>query len=330
MQHSKKALEYESDQVPLKNEAIDYIAAGVGCNCLVALSEVGLLAKIIDYGSVDVEDLAAFDNPLLLASALETLERSDVVRKEENTFYITEFGRALARYIGLITIFFDGYGQLVSYQGKISRNRIKNKNKWIRGKAISKAASSISEKMIDPIIVEEMLRSNVSGTVCDLGCGYGGMLSKICHKTGNPGLGFDSEPEVVRESRKKFEKTNITIELANIEKFEGVWENVVALIQCHVFHDFTPNQRCIQIMNSYLGNFPNLKYFFYIDTVSPSCTHANLFPGFDYVHGLLGIPTRNYEETVEMFSDSSYQVLKEVPLELPNTFLWILTPVKKG
>jgi len=152
------------------------------------------------------------------------------------------------------------------------------------------------------------------------------MLSKICKKTGNPGLGFESEPTVVKQANKLLKNTDVTVELGNISELNGVWEDVVMLMQCHVFHDFTPEQKCIEIMNSYLTSFPNLKCFFYIDTVTPSPAHNELFPGFDYVHGLLGIPTRTYEETQEMFKNSKFKMIKEVPLDLPNTFIWLLAP----
>ena len=205
-----------------------------------------------------------------------------------------------------------------------------NKQKLIKGESISKAAVIIAEKMIVPEMIREMIWMKVAGTICDLGCGYADMLSKICYATGNPGLGFDSELKVVQEAAKIFDGSSIAVELGDITNLEGIWEDVTTLVQCHVFHDFTPNEVCVNIINSYLDNFPNLKSFFYVDTVTPSAMSDELFPGFDYVHGLLGITTRNYEETIEMFSQSSYEVAKEIRLnDLPNTFLWVLVPKKK-
>lgn len=326
MQRSKKSDQIEGESLSLKNKAMDYITIGVGCNCLVALSETGVLYVLLNNGRISLGDIEVYGEPVCITSALITLEKCGVVRKEGNDFYITAFGRVLSEYIGLVNIFFDGYASLIAQQGQIAQNRISDKKRLIKGTAVSKASTLISEKLIDPVIIQEILELNLSGTICDLGCGYATMLSKICQISGNPGLGFDSESKVLNRARKRLRKTNITVELGDILKLHGVWEDVVILMQCHVFHDFTPNQNCIDIINSYLTTFPNLKCFCYVDTVAPSFASNKLFPGFDYVHGLLGIPTRTYEETIQLFSDSMYSVFKEVPLELPNTFLWVLSP----
>ncbi len=153
------------------------------------------------------------------------------------------------------------------------------------------------------------------------------MLSSICKVTGNPGLGFDSEPKVVKRAKNQFKRTNIIIEQMDITNFQGIWEDVVVLIQCHVFHDFTPQERCVRLMNSFIDNFPHLKCFFFLDSVAPCDSRDEILPGFDYVHGLLGMKMRTYQETITMFKNSNYTVSKEVQIDgVPNTFLWILVP----
>ncbi len=325
-----KSQQSDLEPLTLNDQVMDYLTIGVGCNCLIALFEAGVLETLINPGYVSENALNAYGDPLCLKSALTTLERSQVVKKKGGNFKLTEFGKALVKKIGLFTIFFDGYGELIASQTKIVKKEKVDKHKLMRGVSISKAATFISDQMIDPILLKEILEIKLVGTICDLGCGSATMLSKICQKTKNHGLGFDSEPEVIEQAAKKLQGTNVTVEVGDITELNGVWEDVVMLIQNHVFHDFTPEKRCIDIMNSYLEIFPNMKCFFYIDTVSPATSKDKIFPGFDYVHGLLGIPTRTYEETMQMFSHSKYKVVKEVPIpELPNTFLWVLYP-KRG
>ena len=92
------------------------------------------------------------------------------------------------------------------------------------------------------------------------------------------------------------------------------------------FHDFTPNEKSIKIIDSFLENFPKLKCFFYMDIVTPSESQGDIMPGYDYVHGLMGIKTRTYEETMEVFIKSRFEVIKERPIVgLPNTYLWVLS-----
>lgn len=330
MQDLDEPIQLVDSSLHMNQRSIDFITIGVGCNCLTIISETGLLNYLLQNGYISVNQIDVFGEFKCIYSALITLEKCDVVKRRDNDFYITEFGRELSRYIGLITIFFDGYANLVAQQTLIARGNDLNRSQLINETAVSKASVHISERLIDPIIIQEIQEVNLSGVICDLGCGYGRMLSNICQETGNPGLGFDSEAKVVEKAIQKLGKENITFEVCNISKLQGIWEDVSILVQCHVFHDFTPNQKCIDIMNSYLMSFPNMKYFFYIDTVSPSSTKNALFPGFDYIHGLLGIQTRTYEETREMFAGSRYEIIKEISLELPNTFLWVLSPKEEG
>lgn len=311
-------------------QAIEFITIGVGCNCLVALFEAGVLQVLLEQGYLSEANIESYSNPICIKSALTTLTKCQVLKKDE-TYQMTEFGRTLAENIGLVTIFFDGYGSLVAKQSQISRKKNRSLKNLINGTSVSHSSTLIAQNTIDPLILDEFANLKFLGTICDLGCGYATMLTKICKATGNPGLGFDSEPKVVKQAKKKLANSNISIEQGDITQLQGVWEDVVILMQRHVFHDFTPNERCIDIMNSYFNNFPNLKYFFYVDTVSPSHLKDELLPGFDYVHGLLGIQTRTYEETLQMFKDSNYDVMKEVSIpKLPNTFLWILLQKKSS
>lgn len=307
-------------------DPIDFINAGVGCNCLVALSEAGFLNKILESNQLDDKKIENCANSICIQSAVLTLEKCGVFIRYEDCYKLTEFGRRLIEYIGMITIFFDGYAGLVANQAEIVKSeKPKDINKLVKWTSVSESSIKISEQMLDPIILKEMEGLDFSGTICDLGCGHGTILSKVCKQTGHKGLGFESHLETIQQAREQvyFE---VQIELADITNLQGVWDDVAVLMQAFVFHDFNPDIKCIEIMNSYLKNFPNLKYFFYSDIVTSSSDKPELFPGFDYVHGLLGIKTRTYEQTIEMFSKSNYKIYKEIPImDLPNTFLWILS-----
>lgn len=311
----------------LQKKTLQFISIGIGCNCLVSLNATGALNILLNTPFLTEQDISNLPNPIPIRMALLTLEKCRVVKKRGTNFQITALGRSLADQIGLINMLFDGYADLIAHQNQISNKEINNPAYFIRGSSISKAAVELAKNTFDPILMNEFSNLKISGLICDLGCGYGKMLSQICQQTGNPGLGFDNEQHVVHEAQKIFQETNISIQHKDIMNIQGLWEDVSALIQCHVLHDVRPDECCINIINSYLNNFPKLKYFFYLDTVSPSHSHNSILPGFDYVHGLLGLVPRTYEETINMFSQSHYNVFKEIAIPLlPNTFLWILTP----
>lgn len=311
-------------------KALDFITAGVACNCLTALYEAGLIDKLSRRDYLKKSEILKSSNPLCLQTAVVTLEKAGIFREEGNSFHLTTLGRESLEYLGLITIFFDGYGKLVANQSEIVKKRPKHVFKLIRGESVSRASRFISDKTTHPVILNVFSHLKFKGTICDLGCGYGDLLAKINRKTGYPGLGFESQPEVVKRANSKITK-NVVIERANITSLSGIWEDVVILMQSFVFHDFNPANYCAKLINSYLKNFPNLKYFFYADIVSPSHSHPDIFPGFDYVHGLLGTQTRTYEETLKMFSLTKFHIMKEIKIDkLPNTYLWILAIPESG
>jgi hypothetical protein len=328
MQNLRKSKQEPTKRIDNSSEeTLDFILSGIGCNCLVFLFTCGLFDKLIKNKLLNNKEIEKCSNPTAVKAALLTLEKCGVLEREKGNFRITSFGIALSEYIGLIRMLFDGYGDLMAMQNQIARKKIQKPSKLIRGTAISQSAVFLARNTIDPILLKEFSELKFSGTICDLGCGYARMLSQVCEATGNPGLGFDSEPKVVAQTKKLYDRNKIHIELGDISKLHGVWEDVVILMQCHVFHDFTPSKKCINILNSFLTNFPNLKYFFYIDSVAPANDSNEILPGFDYVHGLLGISPRTHEETLQMFDQSNYSLLKEVAIPgLPNTFLWVLSP----
>jgi len=310
---------------PLGNEVIDFIAAGVGCHCIVAIEHSGILSRMYDKGGVKHSEISSGVNHTAILAAMKTLVYCGLVEDSDGVYKLTGFGRELYAYRGLVTIFFDGYSDLLSDQGNIASSMSPHASQLIKRSAVAKAAAAISESFIDEVISREVLNSKVKGILCDLGCGTGRMLSKICRDTGNPGLGFEISAEVVEEARSIAPCGEIEIEQADITRLSGSWEEVSALFQCHVFHDFVTSGRLPKILDSYSEHFPNHQYFFYVDTCSPSEDMPALFPGFDYVHGLLGLETPTYQETTSEIEKSCYKIIKEVSLEgLPNTFLWLL------
>ena len=315
---------------PAKKRALNFITAGIGCNCLVTLFETGILDILLNKLYLSDLEINKNKHSACIKSALLTLEKCQVVKLYSKKYFkITKFGRALSEYLGLITMLFDGYGDLMAKQSKIVNKKIRNPEKLINGPSVSKSAVLLSQNLIDPILLNEIKNVNFAGTICDLGCGYARMLTKACEVTGNSGLGFDSEYIVIEQIKKKLgdKQSSISVELGDISNLIGTWDHVDVLMQCHVFHDFNPMENAVNILRSYLSNFPNLKYFFFIDTVSPSEKNNNILPGFDYIHGLQGMLMRTYDETLILFNLSNYEIFKEIPIpDMPNTFMWILIP----
>jgi hypothetical protein len=309
----------------LEEKVIEFISAGVACNCIVMLEELGIASLIKKTGFFSCKQIKTTNNPECIRSAFLTLVSCGVVKRQEAGFFLTNFGEELFRCRGLITIFFNGYSSLLKEQTKLALDT--NYNVSVNKLQIAKASNLIAQEMIDPLLVDIFSELQFEGTICDLGCGLGSTLTKLCEVTNCPGLGFEISREIVTQASLEAKK-NVCIECQDITKLEGAWEDIVILLQCHVFHDFIVGGQAEKLLDSYLQVFPNMKYFYYIDTVTPSESETKIFPGFDYIHGLQGIRTPTLEETLELFNNSQFSLNQQILIPgLPNTYLWILSRI---
>lgn len=243
-------------------------------------------------------------------------------------YQLTEFGNQLVKHRGSIGLIFGGYRHILANQEKYACDESHLVKKNIDYKAIARASIFFGDEAIDPIVIEVIKKLGIAGTICDLGCGACSRLVKLCALTNSSGLGIELASDAIKEAKKNIQFVeNVTIEQGDITRIERVYPEVELLMQFFVMHDIAAASECQEMMDSYLDNFPNLKYFIYTDVVSPSNSLNTQLAGFDYVHSLLGIKPRNYEETMKMFEHSQYSVVEEISiLGRPNTFMWILSP----
>lgn len=310
-----------------KSEAgLDLVAQGMACHCIAMLQRIGILDVLAVKGSIGDTDILRFANPLAIRSAITTLTQSGVMSAVNGTYSLTDLGKDILQHTGLISMLFDGYAGLYTHQSQLALNEAGEMPNLPDGRAIARAASLLSREFIEPLVVPMVQSLGVRGSVCDLGCGHGQMLGEICSAAGTSGIGFEICSEVVEAARSRFAGQPVEIEQGDVTNLNGVWEDVSVLIQCHVFHDLIAKPKCTDLLSSFRTTFPNHRYFFYIDTVAATPgDSASALPGFDYVHGLLGVKPASYEETTSMFRKSGYMIERETPIKgLPNTILWVL------
>ncbi|MFZ4100262.1 MAG: class I SAM-dependent methyltransferase [Chlamydiia bacterium] len=303
------------------------IAAGVGCQCLVALSTSGALQDLVLTGELDSDYIRAAPNPHALQAALVTLCGCEaVVQKSPGCFCITDIGRALVELIGVIRMNFDGYAGLLARQSALIQGEIADAGCWINGPAVAQASLLMSEHTIKPTAMQVCRHLVSAGRICDLGCGSGWMLSTLCQESGLSGLGVELDPEVVAEARRTL-PSRVEMIQADIGSLVGCWPDVSLVLQFHVFHDFSIIEDCVRIMRALLERFPSMEYFVYVDSVAPAVGDGSILPGFDYDHGLQGKTMRTRDETLTMFERSLYEVQNEMTIPgLPQTYLWVLKP----
>lgn len=306
-------------------DALKYISAGVVCFAIILLEHSGLLKKIIRNIPLNSKDIANINDNVLLNKAILELKINRIIRQESNHYLFTAFGHELIKYLGLVKYIYHGYSLFFSNQLEDAPYN----SREMRIDSIIEGSNDLAKKFFDPVIIKAIKKLNVRGTICDLGCGDGSRLKKVCKLFLCEGLGIERTLKNMK-SQVNNEKVYAQVRLqkgdiTNLKK--QIWPNVNIIMQTMVMHDITPAKKCINVINSYLKNFPNLKFFLYCDNVAPSLKLKSQLPGFDYIHGLLNVKTRNYEETIELLNLSKFQIIQEYPiLDLPNTFLWVLSP----
>lgn len=309
------------------DDALSFITAGVACNCITGLDQIGLLDRMVADGHISDESLDRYRNPPAIKTALLTLIHCGAVTRGSSSYALTPFGQNLAKHIGLITVFFSGYNGLVSCQSQIMNGTSLNLPlpSLLRSDVIAQASASISQRFIEPAVLSVFDSLDIRGTICDLGCGSGKLLKEICKVTGCSGLGLEINPDVAEQTGKEVDSSRIEIETADVTKLKGVWEDVSVLVQCHVLHEFSCDPSFPDLLSSFHRIFPNHQYLFYIDTVAADLRGEEIFPGFDYVHGLLGVQPATYDQTCNAFRQSDYDVKWEYSIpHLPNTYMWVL------
>ncbi len=307
---------------------LNFISAGIGCHAFTIIEKVGILTSFINHGffsEEEFENQEKFKNPLAIRSACLSLCMCNVLSKTGKIYTLTELGIQLAKNIGLITMLFEGYGELLVKGSAVALGNFPNPEKLMNGASIAYSSIQFGEETVDPSIIEIIQKLDIRGTICDLGCGSAHRLVKVCQAVSLPGLGLDAHPDAIRIA-KEFAKdfSSIKIEQADVTKLQGIWEDVEIIMQSFMTHDIIPDDLCIEIIRSYRNNFPNLKYFIIVDIVAPNDHFHSHMPGYDYVHGLLGIETRRYDKTIQIFLDAGYDIVDELPLNMPNTYIWIL------
>jgi len=313
---------------PLEALSMDFISAGIACQALCLLDTSGILKKIIDKGSLKKTSLKKFKNSHLIKSILVTLVGANILFSNDTHYFFTDLGYYVAKKIGFITLPLEGYKKLIAKQTQLLHDPKSYKNTDIDFSKIAQASIQFGEENLDPLLLDIFRSLKPKGTICDLGCGTGEKLVKICKKTHSSGLGIEQNRHVIKES-KKYTKNSPQVDIirGSIDSLKGVWEDVTVAMISFVFHDIPSKKECSKMINSYLTHFPRLHHLIVVDIVSPSPQVPTNLPGFDYVHGLQGFSPRNYEETLDTFIKGQYNIDQEIVVpNMPNTFIWILSP----
>ncbi len=316
----------------IDNQIMEFVAAGISCNALTVLDKVGLLQDLVNRGIVEEEEFSGnelYANPILIKSAIKSLCASKILKKTGSFFTLTTFGKKLVKHIGLINLLYNSYSGLLAMQTKLAYDKSIPFHGAIDFKSMALASDQIASDVVDPILINLFNKIEVSGTICDLGCGSGERLGNLCKQLNVPGLGIEYCDESIKLAQERYGDLPIQFEVGDVSKLRNVWEDVQIVMQSFMTHDLFPTSKCAPILKSYQLNFPNMKYLAILDIVSSDYSSRGYAPGYDYVHGLQGIETYNYRKVIDVYLKAGYEIEMEFKMPiLPNTYLWMLKPQK--
>ncbi len=327
----KKAAHHLADVQEMEISSVDFASIGIACHALCLINSAGILKKLDETGSFSESAVCKFTNAPLVKAALVTLVGAKVLYLKDRAYMLSQLGKQLAKNIGLVTLPLIGYRKLFSKQLQILKNPSDAKNSDIDFASIALASIDFGANDLDPLMLDIFKTLKPKGTICDLGCGTGERLVKICKATKSPGLGIEKSEQVIKESKQYTKNcSNVEVVQGDITGLKDIWEDVGSVMMSFVSHDIESSSKCSKILRSFQVNFPRMQCLIIVDIVSLSEKMPTIMPGFDYVHGLQGIVPRNYEETLAVFKKANYLISQEISVpNMPNTFVWILKPNKR-
>jgi len=317
------------------DRALSFIEIGIACNALTVLDQSGIIEKLVTSGSYREKDLKNFDenSRVLLESALKTLCHVEIVSKNSRTYILSDLGYEICNSMPLINMLFAGYGGLFSKQNKIFSSKIPGNYNDLDNEIISKGCSHIPVSDLEIELYNFIKNYKLNGVVCDLGCGAGHRIIHLHNALDIRCLGIDLCEESINEANQITSKNPaINFMVSDVKSLDCVWEDVEILMQCFMTHDISPKEAFLETLESYKKAFPKMKYFMIMDVFSSDSSEKfkKFAPGFDYIHGLQGISTRDYDETINLFKEAGFEVEHDIRSKtFPNTCLWILKPFDK-
>ena len=128
--------------------ALNFVSIGVGCFALTLVQSVGIVTSLVESGYFSEDELKnkkKFKNLPAIRAALLSLCLCNVLVKKGAKYFLTPLGIQLADHIGLVTMVFDGYGELMAKGVPIAFDKVKKPEKYLKGAAIALSSLQVGE-----------------------------------------------------------------------------------------------------------------------------------------------------------------------------------------
>lgn len=306
---------------------------GMCCNALLVANSVGLLS-LLEKRSVEEEEL--YDNELYpdsiaVKGALQVLLYGRIVEKKNKAYCLSSVGKKVVKELDVYIHWFEAYRKLLAKSIDIANSRDRaNVATDFSLEEVVYSASLLKNRYVVPVLKDVIGDLKPKGTLCDLGCGSGETLVKLCDSFQIDGIGFDKSLDIVKFANRNVAmnaSTSIHVYYMDYLQMKGVYPDV-DLVICDFFtHHIASDETCLEVLQSFKQVFPNSRYMIFMDTVTPEdgeLSPESFAPAFDYIHRLQRLETRGFSSLFHILQRTGYHSVKHIKLDVPYSYLWVL------
>ncbi|EIF8947217.1 class I SAM-dependent methyltransferase [Vibrio cholerae] len=267
------------------------------------------------------------DYPAAIDAVLNALHIGGVISRDNKKCQLLVKLDEIKNKLPFFRLWFFAYRELLSQQIEVVDSR--KKEIPYDGASVAKYSAQIGSIYVDPYLDSILEELSLTGKICDMGCGAGVRLLRICKKNRLQGLGMDIDFDAIEVALKNKKLTNnndVDFICQDITKIKTGSPDIEAMLFTFFTHHIQCDDILASMLQEYKDYFINLKYIIIFDTVSDSnnLSEDKIFSsGFDYIHRIQGLIPRTREDYYNVFDKAELAVEKEISLPVDNSFIWV-------
>lgn len=304
-------------------------SGSITSKALMLAEHMGMFTHFDESGQASESELRAHyqDKSAYIDAIINSLQEGDILHISQGVCRLLVSVEEIQKKVPIFKLWLHAYRDLLNVQDQMFDGELDAIP--YDGGSVAKHSAEIGASFIDKHMDQIFQQLNLTNTLCDMGCGAGLRLINICRKFGLKGIGMDIDANAVKLANHNLSQSDVDgVEFIqqDITKIEQKNTDVEAILFTFFTHHIEPNQRLEKLLNDYRYTFPNLKYMIIFDTVTSENSNDinHIFAkGFDYIHRLQGLIPRTRADYMSIFDNSRVDIIKEIQLEVDNSFVWI-------
>ena len=182
------------------------------------------------------------DRPAAIDAILNALHTGGIIMRDKKKCQLLIELDEIKNKLPIFKLWFHAYRELLSQQAEV----VNNVNKTIPydGANVAKYSAQIGSIYIDPYLDSLLEGLPLTGKICDMGCGSGVRLLRICEKYGLKGLGVDIDSDaidVALQNKKKNNCNDVDFSCQDVTKIQESDSDIESLLFTFFTHHIQSN-----------------------------------------------------------------------------------------